>query len=110
MKLALRRSGGFAGLALACEVESDQLPPAARAQLEGWIDQRSDLSLAEHPSAEALRTAAPGGADLFCYELEIARGDDRISVSFDDATFPEALVDLVDYLCDQLAPSAPAGE
>ena len=96
MKILLRRSGGFAGVAMECAVATDELPPPERRELETLLDRA-------HP--EALRSDLSGeGFDLLRYDLSIDGGDRSITLSFDDGTLPDRLVPLIEWLAERLGP------
>ena len=114
-------------MSLECRVESDDLPPQTRSELEVWVKHApaggivtdgvvsSDVVGSDVVGNGARRgvhsNAVPGmpGVDLFRYELEIDRGDRHLTYIFDDATLPEPLLPLIDYLCDHLQPGSSRG-
>ncbi len=57
MRIEVRRSGGFAGIARTWSVDTAALPPARAAQIERL--------------ARALRPGALAGGDVFSYEVTI---------------------------------------
>jgi hypothetical protein len=72
MKVRLRRTGGFAGLVHAGEIDASRLPPGVLERIRA-------------AAREAPKSAAPSPArDAFRYRLEIEGGTDV--VEFDDAS------------------------
>ena len=82
-----RRSGGFAGIELAAEAGSDELP-----------DEQADAArslLAAPPGSSA--SAAPG-ADRFNYELHLDDGTHQQTFHWTDADVPEQARSLMSSL------------
>ena len=90
LKVRFERSGGFAGMTLAREVDAASLPPDEARRLRELVEGADFFAL---PPA-----GAPGrGADRFQYVVEVEQGGRRHAVrTGDDA--PQALQPLLDYL------------
>jgi hypothetical protein len=89
-KIKLRRSGGFAGLTTAYELDANLLSPAETSQLQTLV-QRSGL-------LQANSQHTPDGRDLINYEITIQTERCTHTVSFDDLSLPETAKPLIDYL------------
>lgn len=92
LRIAFARSGGFAGIVLETTVDTAALPPAEARELEALVRQADFFALPERPDG------APGGADRFQYDLTIARGEQRHSVSLGESAVPATLRPLLDRL------------
>lgn len=109
-------------MALVCRLESADLPEETRSDLEKWVarttvqngsgairkkGRESGAPLSAPLGAHRMPVPAGGapGVDLFRYELEIDRDGRPLRYTFDDATLPEPLVPVIDYLCDYLEPA-----
>ncbi len=107
MRIQLRRTGGFAGVSMECRVATEELTLPERQELEGLLEAaqpdglRSDVSGSDGCASDR-RT---GARDLLRYELSIDRDDHPIELSFDDATLPESLLPLIDWLAARLGPT-----
>ena len=65
MQIGFQRSGGFAGLTMGCEVDTERLPPAEAQDIE---------RLVEKVEASGGGGGGPGKPDRFQYELTFTRG------------------------------------
>jgi hypothetical protein len=65
VQIGFQRSGGFAGLTMRCEVDTEQLPPAEGQKLE---------QLVEKVEASGAGAGGPGKPDRFQYDLTVTRG------------------------------------
>jgi hypothetical protein len=97
MRIAVKRTGGFAGLTEDIgEVDTTQLDASAAQQVEQMV---SSLGFFELPATIAAPTI---GADLFRYEITVSDGSRRHAVTFADDGGPEAapLRDLVQTVAE----------
>ena len=94
-------------MALECRVESKDLPAQTRSELESWVARvpLQNGSGAIRKKGTPVPAGASPGVDLFRYELEIDREGSALRYTFDDATLPEPLAPLIDFLCDYLEPA-----
>jgi hypothetical protein len=88
MKLSLRRTGGFAGIALNAAVDTSTLPPGEAQEVERMAAQ---LSKSAPPPPRN-----PQARDAFTYELRA--GDQTYRA--DDTSMPAEWRPLVDWLID----------
>lgn len=92
MKIQFRQSGGFAGLARGCDLDTTTL----------------EKSEAEHIErlAAAAQTALPSttGADLNCYEIEITEGGKKKTLTLDDMSMTAETAPLVELLAERAKP------
>jgi hypothetical protein len=88
MRISFERSGGFAGVRLACEVDTSSLPPAEAAQLE---------HLVARAGLDALPPMAPTDPDRFEYRLEV----DGRTFTFGERQVRAALRPLLAALLDR---------
>ena len=66
MEIAFQRSGGFAGLTMAAEVDTEKLPAGEARELEHLVERLEASGAGE--------TAAAGKPDRFQYEVTVRRG------------------------------------
>jgi hypothetical protein len=98
-KLALRRTGGLAGLPVEAEVDTSELAPDERERVLQALDQTDLHRLAGAPDA-------PGSArDEFTYEIRVRRGDDAHALTFRDSQMPDDLAPVLDALVDRARPA-----
>jgi hypothetical protein len=90
MKLSFRQSGGFAGLNLGCELDTETLPRVEADELVRLV-RRAELEKAGvHTSAK--------GRDLVSYEITLEEQGKKTRALFDDMTVAENARALLDYL------------
>jgi hypothetical protein len=89
VRVSFVRSGGFGGLRLATEIDTDALPAEEAAELRALV-----------AACEAVPAGPPtaGGADRFRYDLTISGAGASRSLSVSDADLPPALRPLVERL------------
>jgi hypothetical protein len=92
VRIRFVRSGGVAGAALRCDLETEGLPPGEGRQLEALVDQCRFFEL---PSA---LQADGTGPDRFQYDISIERGTACRAVRVSDASMPASLRPLVAWL------------
>lgn len=90
MKITFRQSGGYAGLRMGCELDTNLLTLEEATQLESLVEKSGILQI-----QTALSTNT---ADLINYEITIETEEGKHQVTFDDLTLPESVVPLLDYL------------
>jgi len=90
MKVRFRQSGGFAGLILGCELDTEKLPPAEADELVRLIGNAALDKLGRKTSGR--------GADLATYEITVVEGERKMAASFDDMTMPANVRALTDFL------------
>jgi len=81
----------FAGNPLELVVERDELDAGEAAALSRVLEGAGPARFSDLP-------ARGGGADEFQYDLTIRRGDDVVSLRFDESRLPAELAPLVDSL------------
>ena len=96
MKIQFRQSGGYAGLMMGCEINTDFLPPEEAARLESLVKQSSIL--------QAKSVSMSQARDLLNYELTIETSEGVHKVSFDDMSLPRSIEPLLDYLQERVEP------
>jgi len=94
MKIDFLRSGGFAGIRLATQIDTDTLPSTEADRLCRLIEAARVFDL-----PATLKSSLPGG-DRFQYRLKVEDGPRRKEVVADEAAVPESLRPLIDYLAD----------
>ncbi|MBI3739522.1 MAG: hypothetical protein HY258_10795 [Chloroflexi bacterium] len=94
MKIDFVRSGGFAGLRLAVNVDTQTLPADQSAALEKLIRDSGFFNLPEQIKSPS------GGADRFEYRLTISDAGRSHSVTVSEAAMPESLRPLIDRLTE----------
>ena len=66
MEIGFQRSGGFGGLTMGADVDTEKLPAAEARELEQLVEKLEASGAGE--------TAAPGKPDRFQYEVTVRRG------------------------------------
>jgi hypothetical protein len=94
MKIDFTRSGGFAGMRLATQIDTDTLPSTEADRLLRLIEEARFFGL-----PTTLQSNLPGG-DRFQYRIKVEEGGKRKEVFADEAAVPETLRPLIDYLTD----------
>ncbi len=90
MHIAFKRTGGFAGIRFACEINTETLSPEEARQLSAWVDEAKFFEL-----PEALRS---GGADQLQYKISIEKDGRTHEVETDERAMPPSLSPLVKWL------------
>lgn len=93
MLVLFERSGGFAGVPVTITIDPETLSPADATQLTYLIEQADFFNLP---------TTTPTSAkpDRFQYEVTIQAGDRHHTIRTGEATAPETLKPLLDWLTD----------
>jgi len=90
MKVRYRQSGGYAGLVLGCELDSDKLPRAEAEELARLVKQAVLDKVGVKRSSR--------GRDLTNYEIIVENNGRTPKASFDDMTIPADVQPLLDFL------------
>lgn len=90
MKINFRQSGGYGGLRMSCDLDTNLLAPEEAAQLESLVKTSGIL--------QAQSALSENAADLINYEITIETTEGKHQVKFDDLTLPETVLPLLDYL------------
>jgi hypothetical protein len=97
LHIGYHRTGGFAGLVTAADLDADELPADA-AEIAARL-------LADPATGAPVGT--PRGADQFNYRLELADGNRRHTFEWTDLTVPAGVQPLLSALNRRAAPPAP---
>ena len=90
-----RRTGGlFAGNRVELDIGEDELDPAGAEALARVVGSPGPARFTELPGKGA-------GADEYQYDLTIRRGEEVVSLRFDESRLPPQLVPLVEALEQQ---------
>lgn len=92
MRMHYVRTGGFAGIKLETQVDSETLPPEEARSLVDEVRQSGFFKL------PGQLKAAPGGADRFQYTLTIWDAAEVHTVEIGEAQMPDSLRPLVQHL------------
>lgn len=92
MRINFVRSGGFAGIPLKYEVNTESLNHDDAARWEQFVREANFFSL---PQSVQPRS---GGADRFQYAIEVIRGKQQHRVVTTDGSIPDSLQPLVKEL------------
>jgi hypothetical protein len=90
MKIHFRYVGGFGGLRLGCDLNTELLPKAEATKLKRLI-KKANLSTTTLHGSEKAR-------DLFNYTIKIETEDETITAAFDDMSIPENAEPLLEFL------------
>lgn len=93
MKLEIARGGGLAGIPTTTHLQSASLPAEDAKKLEAEV--RSAGLLSAPASAPA---AAPAHADDLLYEVTVKDGENEHSHRFSDASMPEGVRSLIEWV------------
>jgi hypothetical protein len=96
MKIKFRQSGGYAGLRMGCDLDTNSLNITESTQLESLVKTSGILQSKSGRSENA--------ADLISYEITIETKEGTHQVRFDDLTLPDRVLPLLDYLQSQAKP------
>jgi hypothetical protein len=96
MKIKFRQSGGYAGLRMGCDLDTNSLSSDEATQLESLVNTSGILQANSGRSENA--------ADLISYEMTIETQSGTHQVKFDDLTLPESVLPLLDYLQSKAKP------
>ena len=98
LELSVRRTGGFAGLAMVASLNTRDLDPEEAERILDALD-RVDLDhLQDRPDA------APGAADMFQYQLDVSGPGRTQTVRFEERQMPEELASVVRALMRHAKP------
>ncbi|HYN97493.1 MAG TPA: protealysin inhibitor emfourin [Pilimelia sp.] len=97
-RVLLRRTGGFGGIELHSQLDTDDLPEAEAR----WLDAAVTALPADAPPA----TDGAGVPDAMSYELTVQRGGKVRAFQYTDVTMPAAVRPLVQRL---IAAAGPRG-
>ncbi len=92
MKVSYRRTGGFAGMVMSFETDTDSLPADDSSELRDLVRAADFFAL-----PATIESAAPG-ADQFQYRLMVESEGRQHTVEVGDAAIPETLLPLVNKL------------
>ena len=93
MKIKFRQSGGYAGLRMGCDLDTDLLSTAESTKLASLV-KASGIS-------QLKSTHSKNTADVISYQITIETNDGTHQITFDDLTLPESVIPLLDYLQNQ---------
>jgi hypothetical protein len=90
MKVRYRQTGGFAGLVLGCELDTEKLSPREAEELARLVKQAALDKVGVKKS--------PRGRDLTNYEIIVEDSSRTAKASFEDMTIPASVQPLLDFL------------
>jgi hypothetical protein len=90
VKVTFQQSGGFAGLAKTCELDTKQMAPDQAALLESLVEQ-SHLP-------DSLESRSPRARDANSYVITVEGEGKRRRIAVDDRTMPDDARPLVQFL------------
>lgn len=96
MKIEFRQSGGYAGLVMGSEINTDLLDAEEATKLQSLVEQSDILQVQPR--------STPNSADLLNYEITIETKEGTHQVSFNDMSLPESAIPLLEYLQDRAKP------
>ena len=88
MIIKFTKVGG--GHAIGCTINVDELLPEQQKKWKLLIS-RSKITASE-------RTFCELSSDLYIYRITIDHGDSEIKLEYDDITYPQRLLELINYL------------
>ena len=96
MKVKFLQSGGYAGLRMGCNLDTDSLPAEEAATLESLVEQSGIF--------QAQSGSKLSGRDLLNYTIAIETNEGDRQVSFDDLSKPDGVMPLLKYLQSRAKP------
>jgi hypothetical protein len=90
MHISFQRTGGFGGIRVACEIDTEDLPSEAASQLSTWVDTASFFDMPEMVHS--------GGGDQFQYKISIEKDGSKRTLETDERAVPASLSPLVKWL------------
>jgi hypothetical protein len=90
MKIRYRQTGGFAGLSLGAELDTETLPVGEARELERLVKRAALHHIGDRKSR--------GGRDLTSYEMTVEDQGRTTKASFDDMTIPSNAQALLDFV------------
>lgn len=105
MRIYLKRSGGFAGMQLQANLDTNMLSAEEEAAIEQLL---TDVNFFEMPS----EPAAAAGVDQFTYELRVVSGEEEHTICFTEEEAPLEMYSLFRHLTAvaRRAPDSPENE
>ena len=95
MRIQFERTGGFAGIRLACTVDTETLSPEEARQVSKWVEAAKLFDLPEQP-ADARQTV-----DQFHYKLVVELQGRQQSIRTTETDAPEDLQPLLEWLTEK---------
>jgi len=92
MRINFERTGGFMGMRLAVEVQTERLTSTEAEELETLVESARFFDL------PAILKPQTGSADRFQYKLTVERGDQFHTVETSESAAPENLQPLIERL------------
>jgi len=89
VKISLERSGGFTGISSKVTLDTQELDPAERAELETLVNKSGFFQMPEKIDSPGL------GADRFAYRLTVEDAGRSHTVEAVEGSIPEALQPLI---------------
>ena len=90
MKVYYRQTGGFAGLVLGCELDTEKLSAGEAEELARLVQQAALDKVGVKKS--------PRGRDLTTYEITVEDRGRAAKAAFDDMTIPAGVQPLLNFL------------
>lgn len=90
MKVAFTKTGGFAPIALGCQLDTDKLSSDEATKLKSLVNQSGVMNMADARVAAA--------RDVHLYTIDITDGDQQHKVKFDQLSIPPSVKPLLDFL------------
>ncbi len=91
MYVSIKKTGGIAGLKISAEVDSEQLSPDERREMEKLVEQARPFDQPAKPGVKPL-------PDQFQYEITVEDQGKRHLFVTNDAAASDELLDLIDWL------------
>jgi len=101
MRVSCKKTGGVAGLKISAEVDSDDLSPAERREMEELIERARPFDQASKPGGKST-------PDQLQYEITVEDQGQKHSFVTNDATASDELLDLIDWVFDVARKRKPA--
>ncbi len=90
MKVSFRRSGGFAGMFMGCEIDTSAQKDSDSSELESLVKSSGIMTQSSQ--------RVPQARDVFQYSFDIEADGSKHSVTLDQLSVPEPVKPLVEFL------------
>lgn len=104
LRVIFEQSGGVAGLMLGCELDRSQLAPDDAEELTRLV---AASGLTAPSAATGPGGGAQGARDLRIYVIIVETDSGETRAVFDDATIPDTVGPLLEFLMDRARPRPP---
>jgi len=96
IKVTFRQSGGFGGLVLGSNLDTETLSPREAAQLRSLVRSSGVVSGSIGDAKRSM--SSPDARDLTTYEIEVTFDEGMVRLAFDDMSMPPDIEPLLEFV------------